>query len=377
MLMIERSIRHFILAGLATLFAVSATMPGAAQPMDVFEVRDVAVDVTAETATKARELALIEGRKLAFRRLLERLTLRIEHQGLPDLGAEEIAAYVNDFSVAEEKTSAVRYLARLNFRFKHEEIRGLLNDLGFSFAETVSKPVLVLAVFQNAGALILWDEPNPWRDAWAARPARQGLVPTLMPLGDLKDIAAIGAEQAMDGDLQRLNVISRRYGASDSLVVFGVLQVDAAPFRRVLEVYFTRYGKQLREQTEVMSFSQKENETVGGLLARAVEELTFVVEDNWKRDNIMQFERTGVIAAVVQITRLKDWLDVRARLAGVAVVRRAEMVLLSRSEVRVNLHFIGDRDQLALALEQSDLRLFEEGGQWRLGLAGAQPKGKS
>ena len=61
----------------------------------------------------------------------------------------------------------------------------------------------------------------------------------------------------------------------------------------------------------------------------------------------------------------------------VAVVRRAEMVLLSRSEVRVNLHFIGDSDQLALALEQSDLRLFEEGGQWRLGLAGAQPKGKS
>ncbi len=88
-------------------------------------------------------------------------------------------------------------------------------------------------------------------------------------------------------------------------------------------------------------------------------------------------ERAGVIAAVVPITRLKDWLDVRARLAGVAVVRRAEMVLLSRSEVRVNLHFIGDRDQLALALEQSDLRLFEEGGQWRLGLTGAAAKGKS
>ncbi len=372
--MFERSFRLLILVA---LFAVSWAQPGAGKPMDVFEVRDVAVDVTAETAAKARELALIEGRKLAFRRLLERLTLRIEHKGLPDLPSDEIAAYVNDFSVAEEKTSAVRYLARLNFRFKHEEIRGLLNDLGFSFAETVSKPVLVLAVFQDAGALILWDEPNPWRDAWAARPARQGLVPTLMPLGDLADIAAIGAEQAMDGDLQRLSVVSRRYGASDSLVVFGVLRVDAAQSRRVLEVYFTRYGKQLREQTEVMSFSQKENETVDGLLARAAEELTFVVEDNWKRDNIMQFERTGVIAAVVPITRLKDWLDVRARLAGVAVVRRAELVLLSLSEVRVKLHFIGDRDQLALALEQSDLRLFEEDGQWRLGLTGAPPKGKS
>ena len=361
----------------ATLAFAGALAAQPSQARNVFEVAGVAVDVTAEAAAQARKQALAEGKARAFQRLLERLTLRIEHQGLPKLSSDEIDGYVNDFSVADEKTSSVRYLAQLTFRFKPRAVRALLNDSGFSFAETVSKPVLVLAVYQSAGALILWDDPNPWRDAWAGRQKKQGLVPTLLPLGDLADIAAIGAEQAMDGDLQRLNVISRRYGASDSLVVFGVLRVDAAPSRRVLEVYFTRYGKQLREQTEVMSFSQKENETVGGLLARAAEELTFVVEDNWKRDNIMQFERTGVIAAVVPITRLKDWLDVRARLAGVAVVQRAEMVLLSRSEVRVNLHFIGDRDQLALALEQSDLRLFEEGGQLRLGLVGAQPKGKS
>jgi hypothetical protein len=344
---------------------------------DVFEVGDVAVDVTAETAAKAREQALAEGQTRAFRQLLERLTLRIEHGGLPELSSEDIAVYVNNFSVADEKTSDVRYLARLTFRFKHEEVRGLLSDFGFSFAETVSKPVLVLPVFQSAGALILWDESNPWRDAWAARPARQSLVPTLLPLGDLADIAAIGAEQAMDGDLQRLNAIAGRYGASDTLVVFGVLRVDAVKARRVLEVYFTRYGKQLKEQTEVVSFTQDKDETVAGLLARATGELTFIVEDNWKRDNILQFGRTGLISAVVPITRLKDWLNGRSRLKSVAVIRRAEMVLMSQGEVRVNLHFIGDRDQLALALEQSDLRLYEEGGQWRLGLAGAAAKGKS
>ena len=94
-------------------------------------------------------------------------------------------------------------------------------------AETVSKLVMVLPVFQSAGALILWDDPNPWRDAWASRPKKQGLVPTLLPLGDLADMASIGAEQAMDGDRQRLNAIAGRYGASDTLVVFGVLRVDA------------------------------------------------------------------------------------------------------------------------------------------------------
>ena len=354
-------------------FAAAAETPVA----DVFEVRDVAVDVTAETAAEAREQALAEGQARAFRWLLERLTLRIEHGGLPELSAEDVAAYVNDFSVADEKTSDVRYLARLTFRFKQEGVRELLSDSGFSFAETVSKPVLVLPVFQSAGALILWDEPNPWRDAWAAKPQRQSLVPTLLPLGDLADIAAIGAEQAMDGDLQRLNAIAGRYGASDTLVVFGVLRVDAAKARRVLEVYFTRYGKQLKEQTEVVGFTQDKDETVSDLLARAAKEVTFIVEDNWKRDNVLQFERAGLISAVVPITRLKDWLNVRSRLNSVAVIRRAEIVLMSQDQVRVNLHFIGETEQLALALEQADLKLVNQDGEWRINPVAAPGPKKS
>ena len=356
-----------VLACVLALGGLALPVPARAQGMDVFEVRDVAVDVTAETAAQAREQAYAEGEAGALRTLLERLTLRIEHEGLPKLKADEIASYIKDFSVADEKTSSVRYLARLSFRFKHEEVRALLNDFGFSFAETVSKPVLVLPVFQNLGALILWDDPNPWRDAWAARPKRDGLVPTLLPLGDLADIAAIGAEQAMDGDLQRLAAIAGRYGASDTLVVFGVLRVDAAKARQVLDVYFTRYGRQLKEQTEVVSFPQEKDEPIPRLLARAAEELISIVEDNWKRDNLLQFERAGEIPVVLPISGLKDWLRVRKQLGGVAVIRRAEMVLLSRERVRLILHFIGETSQLALALEQADLALVQEGGKWVLG----------
>ena len=371
------ALRGWLAAWLA--LAVWLPFPAGAQGriQNVFEVADVAVDITAETAAQAREQALADGQARAFRQLLERLTLRIEHGGLPELSALETAGYVSDFSVADEKTSDVRYLAKLTFRFKPDRIRGLLNDFGFSFAETVSKPVLVLPVFQSAGALILWDDPNPWREAWASRPKKQGLVPTLLPLGDLTDIASIGAEQAMDGDLQRLNAIAGRYGAGDALVVFGVLRVDAAKARRVLEVYFTRYGKQLKEQTEVVGFVQEKDETVEGLLSRAAQDLTLIVEDNWKRDNVLQFERAGLISAVVPISRLGDWLLVRSRLGRVAVIRRTEMVLLSQGEVRVNLHFIGGTGQLALALEQADLKLSNEGGKWILVPDSAAPPDKS
>ncbi|HIM24885.1 MAG TPA: DUF2066 domain-containing protein [Rhodospirillales bacterium] len=378
-------LNHLFAALVLTAMVVSSTSIYAqnqsqALDVNVFEVRDVAVDVTAETAAVAREQARAEGKARAFQRLMERLTLRIEHSGLPQLSAEEISPYVKDFSVADEKTSSVRYLARLTFHFKPKEVRGLLTESGFSFAETVSKPVLVLPVFQNAGALILWDEPNPWREAWNARSKTRSLVPTLLPLGDLADIATIGADQAMDGDQQRLAALAKRYGASDTLVVFGVMRIEAAQARRVLDVYFTRFGRQLQEQTEVISFPQKKGETVSALLARASQELTYVVEDNWKRDNLLQFDRADMIPVMVSISGLKEWIRVRARLDGVAVLQRTELVLLSKELIHLNLHFIGETNQLALALEQADLKLAQENDQWRLSLAvpitSAGPKSK-
>ena len=113
-----------VLACVLALGGLALPVPARAQGMDVFEVRDVAVDVTAETAAQAREQAHAEGQAGAFRTLLERLTLRIEHEGLPKLKADEIASYIKDFSVADEKTSSVRYLARLTFHFKPKEVRG-------------------------------------------------------------------------------------------------------------------------------------------------------------------------------------------------------------------------------------------------------------
>jgi hypothetical protein len=361
---LKLSYTSFFLFFSCLLFNLTFSQLSCAQ--NVFEVSNVAVDVTAKAAAEARKQALVDGKTRAFNLLLKRLTLRIDHQILPKILANEIDAYINDFSVSNEKTSPVRYLAQLTFRFKSAAIRDFLNENGFSFAETVSKPVLVLPVFQTAGALILWDDPNPWREAWAKRYKKHGLVPTILPLGDLTDIAAIGAEQTMDGDLQRLNAIAQRYSAGDTLVVFGVLRVEAAKARRILEVYINRYGRKFQEQTDVLTFAQEKNETLDDLLSRAVNEIALVVEDNWKRENLMQYSNFGIIPVILSISELKEWIQIRSRLNQVAVIRRAEIVLISKDEVRLNIHFFGDTGQLVLALEQADLKLFNENGIWVL-----------
>ena len=369
-----RSVQVGLLA--AVLAAVMTTVAGAQAP-GVFEVKGVAVDVTAETAAQARERALAEGEGVAFRRLLERLTLRADHPRLPKPNPREISLYIKDFSVADEKTSAVRYLARLSYRFQAGPIRRLLTDSDLPFAETPSKPVLVLPVYQAAGALLLWDDPNPWREAWKAVPPLDGLVPLALPLGDLADIAAIVAEQAVKGDARLLNAVAARYGAGDAIVAHGTLGISARLGRPELEVFVTRYGTALQEQTIVKSFSSAEGEGIDGLLGRAAVELARQVEDNWKKDNLLEFETSAVAAAKVPIQRLQDWLEVRKRLSGIAVVDRVDMILISLDEVRINIHYFGAAEQLVLALEQADLVMSAGGGEWVLGLASSSPPGKT
>lgn len=341
---------------------------GRAGAQEVFTVTDVRVDATAETAAAARETALAEGQRRALGRLLERLTLRADHARLPALEPSQIAALVRNFEVEEEKTSPVRYLARLTVRFKPGAVRGLLRSHGVPFAETLSKPVLVLPVYDMAGALALWDDRNPWRTAWARQPKRDGLVPLVAPLGDLADIADIGAEQAVRGDDARIAAIARRYGAADALVALARLRTVPLTNLPVLEVSVSRFGAVAQEETIVETFTAASPEGSEELLARAAEAVAVAVEENWKRDNLLRFDREGELAVAVPIEGLEDWLEVKRRLERVAFIRRSDLVYLSRGEARARLRFIGEQEQLTLALAQSDLVLSRGATSWILRL---------
>lgn len=352
----------------AVLFAVISADAVADAPR-LFEVSNVNVDVTADSASSARAQALVIGQSKAFKVLLERLTLQAYHNRLPDLSTAQVTELVQDFTVAEEKTSSVRYIAKLNYHFHADGVRALLDEYGLPFAETASKPVLMLPVYQAAGALSLWDEPNPWRAAWvnySQNGPGTGLVPMLLPVGDLNDVRTIGAEQAIEGDMARLEEIARRYDAGDVVVAHGVLRMDSYNGLPELEVYLTRFGSALQEHTVVKSFTSEPGGDISKLLYRAAAQLTAQVEDNWKQDNLIQTGSAQLLPISVPVRDLSDWVKVRDRLNGVAIIRRADPVLLRRDEVRLNLHFIGDAEQLALSLDQADLTLWEEAGNWYL-----------
>jgi hypothetical protein len=349
----------------AALVVVCAGLPeGARAQDDPFTVRNVEVDVTAATATEAREQAITQAQRKAFERLVARLVVQGGARSVPVPEGRALDDLVRDFEVASEKVSAVRYLATFTVRFKPNPVRALLRAEQVTFTETVSKPLLVLPLYRAEGALILWDDPNPWRDAWARLGQSDGFVPLTVPDGDIADVQDIGPEQALARDPERTRAIAKRYGAAGVLLAFATLRMDARSGKPTLDVTATRIGAILPEQTLVFSFGDEP--TAEALLDKAVVAVRKAIEESWKRDNVLRFDRPQTVTVRVPIASLADWVEVRKRLAGVAFISRTEIVSLSREAAVLSLTFPGDEEQLAAALVQRDLALVQDGGAWTL-----------
>jgi hypothetical protein len=348
---------------------------GRAQSTNAFVISDVHVDVTGATAADARKQAISQGERRAFERLLTRLTLSYDRSKLPQVNQEDISEYIRDFSVSNAKNSTVRYLADLSFRFKPSEVRALLRDLGIEFAETVSKPVLLLPVYEVAGAVSLWDDPNPWRKLWSGKSTSDGLVPIVLARGDLQDLRTIAGEQAIRGDKQRLTAIGRRYNVTTVLVAHAKA-VTVKGGRLGLQVNVVSYGADQREQYIELDIAP-EGGDLTALLGKAVEETASAIEDRWKEANLLRFERSSVLAATLALRALTDWVEARRRLKKIAVIEHVDLVLISRNEARLNIFYLGDPDQLALAMAQTDIKLTENEGSWSMQLLKLRNSGKT
>jgi hypothetical protein len=91
------------------------------------------------------------------------------------------------------------------------------------------------------------------------------------------------------------------------------------------------------------------------------------VEEAWKRETVLRLGGPEAsLAVVVPAANLADWVAVRDRLASIAAVRRIEIAAMTRSEVRLDLRYVGDPAQLRTALAQRDLVLAEGQPYWTL-----------
>ena len=341
-----------LLAGMITgiFVLVSGGVTTSAAAQDLYTVSGIHVDKSAGSATQAREAALASGQQVAFSRLISRLTLMTPSaaSGLADKNT--ITNLVRDFGVTNEKTSSVRYIADMSVRFKADEVRQFLQNRNIPFAETEARKVLVLPVYSSQGYTSLWDDPNPWRDAWNRVAGDSGLVPITLPVGDLADISTVSVEQAQSGDEAAIDKIGERYGAS-------VAVVDATKSGQAIDVSVTRYDASGTPHVFGVHESIASGESANDALQRAAADVRTQLEDSWKQTNMIDYGAGGELMLFIPITGMDDWASIENRLENLPVIKVLRVVAMSRREVQIDVEFAGTNDQFRVALAQQNLNL--------------------
>jgi hypothetical protein len=375
-----QAVRRMIGAALVLLALAAPLLTAAAADDDSYSAT-VTVDATADNVAKARDMARLDGQRKALAAVVDRLNggSGSGNVKLAKLTDNQITDLVASFEVADEKMTAVRYVASYTYHFQPAALKTALTSAGISLApsnagapasavspDSGAKPIIVLPVLQDGTKATLWDDPNPWRQAWQKRPAGSGATHLMVPLGDVGDIAVIDAEKARDGDAAALTAIAKKYGGDDALLLLAVPRTGDKPG---LDVTVRRYHAGQFVDVHFDSIDANPGEKDSDLDRRAADAIAAEIDGGWK--NMKEpAGPPGSLVAVLPITGLDDWIKLRDQVATLPSIRKVELQSLSRQEARINIQYVGNLDQLKSSFATIDLDL-QGGDPWRLARPGA------
>jgi hypothetical protein len=317
----------------------------------MFTVTGVKVDATAESATAARDLAMAQGRPLAWTKIYRRVTASANWSKQPKLDDNAMLRMVRSFEVSNERRSSTRYLAEVTYHFNAAAVRGLLRQSGIAYTETRARPALVVPVVAGAAGV---DPMSAWAMAWKDPLLQQGLVPFVLPAADAQDMEILSRPDLAQADWASLAPLARRYNAAE--VIVAVASEDAKTVQMV-EISATARTP--------ASFAY-----ANSTFAADAEVVAEKAYETWKTRSAVNFASRAQLTADVRFDSLDDWAKIRKQLGAVKAVADMDVTGIALHEAEIQLVYFGRPEQLRDALAQQNLSLGNADGQFTLQLAG-------
>jgi hypothetical protein len=325
--------------------------PAAPLP-DLFTVSGVKVDASAESATAARDIAMTQGRPVAWTKLYRRLTAPAMWGKQPQLDENALLRLIRSFEVAGERRSTTRYLAEVIFHFNPAAVRAQLRQSNIAYTDTRARPALVIPVIAGKPG---FDPMSPWAMAWNDPGLQQGLVPFVVPMNDGPEAALLSRTDLGQLDWATLAPLVRRYNVGEVIVASAS---DDAKTVQMVEISAT--GRVPSSFAYAQSTFPADAEVIAEKAA-----------ETWKTRTSVDFATRARLTADVAFDSLDDWAKIRGHLGAVRAITDFDVIGLALHEAEISVTYSGRPEQLRDALAQQNLELSNNNGQFTLQLAGA------
>jgi Uncharacterized protein conserved in bacteria (DUF2066) len=368
-----------VLAGAMLACATLAWAPHVQASDAVYTVGNYPVDARAADAVAAKATAIADGQKAALRSLLKRLVPVTAYPRLRKLQIAKADPYLSGISVRSERNSTTEYIANLDFSFRPEAVRALLDRENLPYVDAQAPAITIVPIWMAETQPIPGVSADAWRNAWAAVDVAHALTPAkldvLKPGVHTDTVAALAK-----GDTTMLRTFASAYSGEERLVAAILVPL---PKERKLQV--TLVGRDTVGSLAWIKGYKFDAEDPAYAIELAAVVSLGVLEGRWKAAGArvqgpVRIPGTDQVAAApavggsgdeglrmsVEFANMSEWSDISKRLGQVPGVENIDVIGMSGRSARITLRYPEGAQRLADVAAQHGLTMRQNSGGWVL-----------
>ena len=325
-----------------------------------FYINDVISDARHQDLTKAKLQAEEKGRLVAFNKLLNRLTLRKQ---IKETYKIDLNKMINFIKINNEANSTNRFVASFDFCFNRDQVVSFFKKENLNFAEVFSLPISIFPIYEGPSGYIFLDEKDLWYNLWKNfLETNDSLLKFKLSSGNLSLRRSIRGKEIIKSNKNVLKKIIKNDLTKRILVV-------------ILEPKLGRYGKyQLKISGKLYNENGEFDQTIFSksrnfkdfksvtvlnkdLLLKDINELIYVFEESWKKNNFFKEGLITFIDIYIPIKKMQDWSNALLILNNLPYMKKIQIIGLKGDVGKVSLTFQGTNNTFFNILNEKGYKL--------------------
>ena len=326
-----------------------------------YSIQNIFIEFNLNDNISNRKKAVSIAYNIALERYLMWITLKPKTEILEIISSLETNKVIKGYSIENEKFTNKKYSALITVNFDKTEIIKILNyhDIKFSF---LSGPkTLIIPLLKIEDRYILWDDPNPWFDAWIRRPLDANLTEFILPMGDVEDLILLSAEDAETLTYYKIKNITDKYKARQTIVLFLNIEKVDNDYSIDLEAF----DGLSQEKINLDGLKPIDNTKS---LKKSLNDLTndfsnyyddILVEKNIKENEFSK----GYLNAEINFSSLEEWIKIKNILNNNKRVSKFYISSISNSRALVFIEVLSKKAFLE-EIKKLDIELVKTNNNW-------------
>lgn len=320
----------------AVIFLLNANQALANNP---YSVKGIIANATAQDPTTARELAITDARRRAFKTLLSNLSFRpIANELFEDV---EISNTIRSQQVDSEKIAGNEYSAILNIRFDKDFIARSIKEKKLHLYKMDGKTenYLILPAQIVDDEIVFWNEDNIWKTAIAQNLDTKTNKKFILPNPSIENFTLIEEDNLYRADYNDIENLAKKYDLDSAYIL--IFSYDEEVNKTYVNITYLQNIHKKKLRLSFVNAQLLEKEALLDIVAKKT------IEYLASQDHKIKSSNDNKRYISIPISGMGQWLMIKNKIDNASFLQSNKVKLISKDFVVLAITYNKNEAEIA------------------------------